>query len=109
MILPKYLFVGILSTCLYLTASAQSKEKDKCPEIKTSAKVIHEKSDQKNGEIKLTIKGGQAPYIVQWFSYEFSEQGQHIRNLKAGYYSAVVVDANKCVKQIENIQVNKEN
>jgi hypothetical protein len=90
---------------MYCPALAQNKDVKVCPDMKISFTVKGISENKNNGEIKLTIEGGRAPYVIQWLSYDFHEKGQHIQNLKTGYYSAIIVDADKCTGKIENIQV----
>jgi hypothetical protein len=47
-----------------------------------------------DGEILMTIIGGQAPYNITWSD---SQTGNPIVDLNAGLYSVVVIDANNCM------------
>lgn len=49
-----------------------------------------------NGEIDITVDGGQGPYEYQWSSTNFASTDQDIENLEAGNYSVEVVDQNDC-------------
>ena len=60
---------------------------------------------QNDGKIELSIMGGKAPYKVFWSGFNFSATGSKIKNLKPGYYSVIIIDANKCTKRLENIKV----
>ena len=50
-----------------------------------------EKTD--DGGVSISISGGQAPYSILWNS---GAEGQTIENVRAGIYSARVVDSNGC-------------
>ena len=50
-------------------------------------------SDSNDGQIDLTVSGGQSPYTYSW-SNGFS--GQDPTGLGAGFYSVVITDANGC-------------
>jgi hypothetical protein len=100
------ILLGFLMLIISQGAYAQQKKITKdCDRIKVSHKITDETNNQKNGEIKLTIEGGKAPYAVQWIAYNYSEKGAHIKNLKTGFYTAVVSDSELCIKQVDNIQV----
>jgi hypothetical protein len=81
----------------------QSLPKVDCKDLKVTTWIQGSQDNLNNGEIKLALYGGTRPYKILWISYDFSGEGEHIRNLKNGYYSAVVMDANKCILRIDNI------
>ena len=62
---------------------------------------------QNGGKIQLSIKGGKAPYKVFWSGFNFSATGSKVKNLKPGYYSVMIIDANRCTKRLENIKVER--
>lgn len=55
--------------------------------------VKAETCGMQNGEISISISGGNAPYLIQWNN---NQNGASITNLVAGVYSALVSDAHGC-------------
>lgn len=51
-----------------------------------------------NGQIKLNISGGTAPYTFQWSN---GSSQPHLQNLAAGIYSVKVTDASGCIIEKE--------
>ena len=49
--------------------------------------------DDKDGEIKLTVSGGKAPYVFSWNDKAFTQDRE---NLTKGIYAVTITDANKC-------------
>jgi gliding motility-associated-like protein len=49
--------------------------------------------DDKDGEIKLNVAGGKAPYIFLWNDKAFTQDRE---NLTKGIYTVTVTDANSC-------------
>jgi hypothetical protein len=87
----------------------QNKITKDCDRIKVSHKITDETNNQKNGEIKLTIKGGKEPYTVQWFAYDYIEKGENIKKLGSGFYTAVIFDTERCITHVNNIEVKNIN
>lgn len=52
-----------------------------------------------DGEISISVNGGQAPYDIDW-------QGQDPFNMSAGEYTVVITDANSCVLNA-NIEIDE--
>lgn len=55
-----------------------------------------------NGMIDIEVSGGQLPYTFQWSN---GSVAQNPSDLTPGFYDLVIVDANGCVAQFENIEV----
>lgn len=75
--------------------------------IKIDAKVKHSTGGNDNGQIDLKITGAKEPFKVFWIPGDESTSDQKKTALAAGFYTITVVDANKCIKTIENIEVKK--
>ncbi|MBX9853123.1 MAG: hypothetical protein K2X86_15375 [Cytophagaceae bacterium] len=61
-------------------------------------------TDKKDGEIRIKITGGQAPYSISLFSttikaQKFEGNEVNIDNLSSGTYLFIIQDSNKEIKQ----------
>ena len=59
---------------------------------------------EETGNIDLTITGGTAPYICNWYNSEgvwLNETSENLSGLAAGNYSVEVVDANNCTESLD--------
>lgn len=75
-------------------------------DIKVTYKVKHTAPGLNNGEIEVSVSKGTAPYQIHWIGLgEKFVEGSKISRLKEGFYTVHVVDANQCVKIVQNIKV----
>jgi hypothetical protein len=97
----------ILVVCLINPVwSSVAQSEEECRDLKISSEVSHTSSNQKDGKVKVTASGGQAPY-----HYIFYYESGHLvtkdvtRNsleqLGQGTFYCSVVDAKGCTKKIK--------
>jgi subtilisin-like proprotein convertase family protein len=63
---------------------------------------------QENGNIEISVKGGEKPYSFQWTSPDFDDFisfGDDIYNLRSGLYSLFASDKNGCRYELNNVEI----
>lgn len=63
---------------------------------------------QENGNIEISVKGGEKPYSFQWTSPDFDDFisfSDDIYNLRSGLYSLFASDKNGCKYEIDEIKI----
>ena|SRR5688572_4370079 len=80
----------------------------KC-DLEVTYKVTPTSLGKSTGEIEVTVRKGDGPYQIHWIGLgEKFGEGTKVKNLKEGFYTVHVVDANKCIKVIPNIKVESK-
>src|SRR6188768_3856713 len=96
--LPTLPLISLLLIVLTSSFVGQNKEISIKCNLEVDYKVKHTASGKSTGEIEVTMSRGEAPYQIHWIGLgEKFGEGSKISNLKAGFYTVHVVDANKCI------------
>ena len=82
--------------------------KDDCG-LKVKYTVKPATNGQANGGIELSIERGRSPYQIHWIGVGMEiPEGKKIENLKEGFYTVHITDANRCVTIVPNIKVESK-
>src|SRR5689334_13011178 len=107
--LPTLPLISLLVIVLTSSFVGQNEEISTKCNLDVDYKVKPTALGKSSGEIEVTVSRGEAPYQIHWIGLgEKFGEGSKISNLKEGFYTVHVVDANNCIKVIPNIKVESK-